>query len=615
MSREPRSAGEFFSILYDRFLQSEALSAPTKKRRQWLKQQIDEAKFQYPFLKGKTEFDYIEWRENVPSVQYPPPEAQPKIPSKDFWLAAYNYDPSEEGTGNDLVRIIHSGRAGPYDIGRVYGKHALRLIPSFTCLPTPLDPDFKTHLELAPTDATAIWYPDGHPSEETFTGLYNDSATGRQGFTIRAQDDDVLRRFTAIGWVQMQNSDGSWNCTGHVLVIDMDDRAVRHRQPWLVLASEWPADREQTSDDGFTFYAEKDVVRNNKWAAGVFPGDNNRTPICCIKPGPGAQEDDIVLRQLGRDFDFSPLRRGGLYRYRRSDKGPGLARIMDWYWDPKAKQEVCFFKEGVYLRYDRSTKQYSYPNFSQWRLDGAPGLFGVIDTTVSRQPESRFIPLHERTGPSQLLSAQQTHQRQMTHKTMKRTITASTPIQGGQVVSSLRLAYTDITLHEWFRIERQKRFDDRRQALVNVLVGLYRAHVGEVIKTRTRYTEAEILEMKSDSELRKGLQKIKEKAALERFENLPERLKSDDFRKLGVFGQAYEGQSLQLKAKCPACAAIYPFPEAAAVTQSQWRVIGELDPKKAGSVYCGCCAEAICFVEFLGDYNFEEDLYEDLGIW
>ena len=60
--------------------------------------------------------------------------------------------------------------------------------------------------------------------------------------------------------------------TGHVLIIDMittsilrttlqyaklsqanpqDNKSVRCRQPWFVLASEWPSDGEDTPDDSF----------------------------------------------------------------------------------------------------------------------------------------------------------------------------------------------------------------------------------------------------------------------------------------------------------------------------------------------------------------------------
>lgn len=49
----------------------------------------------------------------------------------------------------------------------------------------------------------------------------------------------------------------SWYKTGHVLVIDMEDG--RNRQPWFVLASEWPTDDDRIIEDNFITYAPKEV--------------------------------------------------------------------------------------------------------------------------------------------------------------------------------------------------------------------------------------------------------------------------------------------------------------------------------------------------------------------
>lgn len=82
----------------------------------------------------------------------------------------------------------------------------------------------------------------------------------------------------------MDQAGGRWEKTGHVLVIEMDDRAVRHRQPWLVLASEWPTDGDETPESGSTLYARDEVVRGDSSVPWVFPGNHNRTPIYGIKP-------------------------------------------------------------------------------------------------------------------------------------------------------------------------------------------------------------------------------------------------------------------------------------------------------------------------------------------
>lgn len=200
------------------------------------------------------------------------------------------------------------------------------------------------------------------------------SSKGKATSTIKPQDDDKLRRCAALGWVTMESLGGGWEKTGHVLVIDMDDRAVRHRQPWFILASEWPTDGDETSEGGFTIYAGEDVERDDSSVPGVFPGDNNRTPICCIKPMWKAKDGRIVLQQFGEDFEFIPVRLGGHRRAKRSEKGPALARIMEWYWDPDAEQEVCYTKEGLeYMRYNRQSKEYSFPNFSKLSLFGEQG--------------------------------------------------------------------------------------------------------------------------------------------------------------------------------------------------------------------------------------------------
>lgn len=68
----------------------------------------------------------------------------------------------------------------------------------------------------------------------------------------------------------MENPQGEWDRTGHVLVIDMDDRDVRHRHPWLILASEWPTDGEETGEGDFMVHAEEEVMRGDNTQEGVF---------------------------------------------------------------------------------------------------------------------------------------------------------------------------------------------------------------------------------------------------------------------------------------------------------------------------------------------------------
>ena len=92
------------------------------------------------------------------------------------------------------------------------------------------------------------------------------------------QRDDKLRRCAALGWIIMENSDGDWKRTGHVMVVDMDDRDIRQRQPWLILAPEWPTDGVEMPDGTFTHRADEVARRDDSSVAGVFPGDRTGPP-------------------------------------------------------------------------------------------------------------------------------------------------------------------------------------------------------------------------------------------------------------------------------------------------------------------------------------------------
>jgi hypothetical protein len=198
-----------------------------------------------------------------------------------------------------------------------------------------------------------------------------------------------------------------WTKTGHVLVMDMDDRKLRHRQPWFVLASEWPTDGEETQDGDFTFYAQKRVLRNNRGVYGVFPGDHNRTPICAIWPyGRQPKKGEVILKQFGENFKFEPARFRGHRCAKASRFGPSLARVMDWYWDPETKQEVCYTEAGLeYMRYDRAPGEYSFPDFSRIEIGGEQGLFGELEDVATLELDGPLerrltgLSLHETSQP------------------------------------------------------------------------------------------------------------------------------------------------------------------------------------------------------------------------
>lgn len=139
-------------------------------------------------------------------------------------------------------------------LGKIYGHTTLKLYPTIGALPAS-SLDFASPLRFAATGSAAISYPDGHPSAETT--LFEEGPNPKKILTIHVDKDDKLRQFAALGWIMQEdrNVKGAWRKTGHVLVMDMDDRNIRHRQPWMVLASEWPTDGEETPKGTFTIKA------------------------------------------------------------------------------------------------------------------------------------------------------------------------------------------------------------------------------------------------------------------------------------------------------------------------------------------------------------------------
>ena len=197
----------------------------------------------------------------------------------------------------------------------------------------------------------------------------------------------------------MEESPGNWKRTGHVMVIDMDDRDIRQRQPWLILAPEWPTDGDEMPDGTFTHHAAEIVDQDDESVAGVFPGDKNRTTICCIRPQDPAMDmsGQPVLQCFGPGFKFNPVRLGGHRESRPSDHGPGLVRMLEWYWDPVTERQVCFNKDGVvYMTYDTRTKEYTYPNFSNMSFAGEQGLSGEIQEPPLLETEGYVIAASDR---------------------------------------------------------------------------------------------------------------------------------------------------------------------------------------------------------------------------
>ena len=302
----------------------------------------------------------------------------PNLTEQDFWDAVYDFDPlaPDSPPVTRLQQIMYSGQLKTLTLGKIYGRTTLKLIPCEGALPTTETQGWEPGLEYADTDCGAVSYSEGHPAackdRETADMLEGRSVAVR---TIGDDEDETLRRFASLGYVIQESKyvKGAWMKTGHVLVIDMGLKRVRKRHPWFVLAHEWPTDGEETEDGNFEFHAKERVLFNDSGEAGVFPGDNNRTPICRID-AMNKTSNRPVIRQFGSNFNFKPYRLGGLRPAKPSPYGPALVHVMEWHWDPEAERQVCYSKDGrEYMRYDPQTHRYSYPDYSRMNFGEGNG--------------------------------------------------------------------------------------------------------------------------------------------------------------------------------------------------------------------------------------------------
>ena len=459
---QPPTREELFARVHQETLDNFIIAAPSYEYNRWVTRRFQEYEdeLKLPHLRNMTLEEFYLYKIRVRDIKLQSAIADSIPTEEQFWQAAYDYPESK------LVDYLASGRAGPIMIGKLYGETLLKLLPSIGVLSTaPLDPE--PSLDFAATDSGAIYYPDGHPTEQILfstaralpptshqmayeqnPGLTAPGASpvasprsfvrqiqseqqmerrSRQlsesevcppdrrppsppvnvpcssqtmaTLTSRAQRDDKLRRCAALGWIIMEESPGNWKRTGHVMVIDMDDRDIRQRQPWLILAPEWPTDGDEMPDGTFTHHAAEIVDRDDESVAGVFPGDKNRSTICCIRPQDPAMDmsGQPVLQCFGPGFKFNPVRLGGHRESRPSDHGPGLVRMLEWYWDPVTERQVCFNKDGVvYMTYDTRTKEYTYPNFSNMSFAGEQGLFGEIQEPPLLETEGYVIAASDR---------------------------------------------------------------------------------------------------------------------------------------------------------------------------------------------------------------------------
>ncbi|KAL8783340.1 MAG: hypothetical protein Q9195_009420 [Heterodermia aff. obscurata] len=181
-----------------------------------------------------------------------------------------------------------------------------------------------------------------------------------------------------------------------------DDRQIRHRQPWFILATSWPGHHDGTIDGDFNEYAPKSVARDDEQAAGVLQSGGNRTLICMIFPLHPEKSNKPVLKQFGEDFVFEVVRFGGHRNTVPSKLGPALVEVMRWYWDPIQKQ-VCYMDKGQeYMRFDRRKKEYFFLNFFDGLVKGQEGLFGAItEEPIPRELRMESSSYHNNLPPQQ----------------------------------------------------------------------------------------------------------------------------------------------------------------------------------------------------------------------
>ncbi|KAL9615633.1 MAG: hypothetical protein Q9204_008719, partial [Flavoplaca sp. TL-2023a] len=368
---QPPTREEIFARVHQETLDNWIIAAPSYEYDRWVTTRFQEYEdeLELPHLRNMTLEEFYLYNIRVRDIKLQAAIADSIPTEEQFWQAAYDYPESK------LVDYLASGRVGPMTIGKLYGETTLKLLPSIGVLSAAsLDPEAS--LDFAATDSGAIYYPDGHPTEQILFSaastlpptsyqmvyeqnpgliapgassgvspkpsvreIHTDQQIKRRprelsdpeiclpdrrsptpqadvpspsqtivSPTIRAQRDDKLRRCAALGWITMEESPGNWKRTGHVMVIDMDDREIRQRQPWLLLAPEWPTDGDEMPDGTFTHHADEVVDRDDKSVAGVFPGDKNRTTICCIRPEDPAMDmsGQPVLQCFGPGFKFNP---------------------------------------------------------------------------------------------------------------------------------------------------------------------------------------------------------------------------------------------------------------------------------------------------------------------
>lgn len=379
----PENKEDVFRLIYQAPKDTGAMYSQSIKYGDFVEEEIKKYRQLYPFMEDVTKRQYYDYRRKALADKYRAELAKPAPTAAEFWNAAYSYNnfggPAD--ANEELTKITCNNKMDAIPLGNYCGHAKLELILAMSSLPI-TDYTSLTNFGYATADG-AISYPDGHPSE-----------TREDDYKVKASQDKRLRRFLSLGHVIHTLPDGTWSMTGHSLVIDLDE--TRDHHPWFVLASEWPSKYVNAAGDS-TICAPFSVDRDDAYQPGVLPGGHNRTVLGMVLPM--VESSSLpVLKQFGPDFNFVIKRPGGERSYNHDpDRGPDLARIMEWYWDPTKEEEVCYYKKGMeYMRYNPRTKYYSYPDMNKLRtaVIGEAGMFGVLAGIPA--PARDFVPLTQR---------------------------------------------------------------------------------------------------------------------------------------------------------------------------------------------------------------------------
>ena len=306
-----------------------------------------------------------------------------------------------------ILELLRRERFEHIPLGMLELKDSVRLcaLEPGLCLP----PDEDAYDPVMPTQrhltnghsvknaVRAIKYADSHPSEASvYLSTAQDQKAKRKTDPTLAANDELLRRFMPLGYVSMKIR-GEWVKTGFVLVIDVSYGRKCH--PWFVLAAEFETDDEGHFFNHGSYVVEvpKEVPINDSEAIGVLPGNSNRTTIAKLEHCDDTRRrNEKFVSHFGENFRFKFKRMGQDFNRVRSPRGPDRAHIMDWWWDPKEKVEVCFTPTGQpYIRYNPQTREYDGPK--DGILDEMGNILGTVPPPVQ---ESQSSDYKLRPGPS-----------------------------------------------------------------------------------------------------------------------------------------------------------------------------------------------------------------------